>query len=107
MVRVTRPGGFILIWDHNALNPYWKIIMKRVPQDRGDERIISREEMLQGLKTAGIPESNINVVFLGFVPDFIPRWLLPAFRALESLVEIIPGLRQMAAHNVFIARKGQ
>ena len=27
MVRVTRPGGRVLVWDHNPRNPYWGRLM--------------------------------------------------------------------------------
>ena len=40
MVRVARPGGRILVWDHNPRNPYWGRLMARVPQDTGEERLI-------------------------------------------------------------------
>ena len=40
MVRVTKPGGEIVIWDHNPLNPLWPALMKRWPQDHGDERLV-------------------------------------------------------------------
>ena len=40
MTRVARPGGRILIWDHNPRNPYWARLMARVPQDTGEERLI-------------------------------------------------------------------
>jgi hypothetical protein len=46
MGRVVRPAGYVLIWDHNPLNPYWPILMKRVPQDHGDERLVSVWELL-------------------------------------------------------------
>ena len=46
MVRVTRPGGRILVWDHNPRNPYWRLLMARVPQDTGEERLIPEDELL-------------------------------------------------------------
>ena len=42
MVRVCRPGGRIVVWDHNPRNPYWKLLMARVPQDDGSERLDPR-----------------------------------------------------------------
>jgi SAM-dependent methyltransferase len=36
MARVVRPGGHVLIWDHNPRNPYWPHLMRRVPQDSGE-----------------------------------------------------------------------
>ena len=45
MVRVARPGGRILVWDHNPRNPYWGRLMARVPQDTGEERLIGEHEV--------------------------------------------------------------
>ena len=48
MMRVARPGGRVVVWDHNPRNPYWKSLMARVPQDTGDERLIGEEELFGG-----------------------------------------------------------
>ena len=53
MVRVTRPGGLVLVWDHNPRNPYWKHLMARVPQDDGSERLIPVGEVVSGLVDGG------------------------------------------------------
>jgi SAM-dependent methyltransferase len=103
MGRVVRPGGYVLLWDHNPLNPYWPILMKRVPQDSGDERLVPMGEILADVKAAGL-----EVVWarrLGLVPEFVPARLMPLARLAERLVEIAPGLRLLAAHNVIVARK--
>jgi SAM-dependent methyltransferase len=106
MVRVAKPKGFVLIWDHNATNPYWTFLMRRVPQDyKRDTRILSRREIVEGLIACGIPSPAISVHFLGFVPDFAPIWLMPFFRFLERLIERTHFLRRIAAHNVFLIRK--
>jgi ubiquinone/menaquinone biosynthesis C-methylase UbiE len=105
MYRVCRPGGVIIIWDHNARNPYWPIIMARVPQDTGEERIIPVEE----INAAFAHQSEVaahDIYYMGFVPDFAPRVLLPAFQRLERLVEAWPRLsRYLCAHNVVVVRK--
>ena len=49
MVRVARPGGDVLVWDHNPRNPYWKRLMAKVPQDDGSERLIPEAEVVGGL----------------------------------------------------------
>jgi ubiquinone/menaquinone biosynthesis C-methylase UbiE len=103
MVRVTRPGGRILVWDHNPRNPYWPILMRRVPQDTGAERLIPEREIRQGLRASGA-----RIVFqreMGFVPDFAPKALLPLFRWIERVVEHVPLLRRLCAHNVILAVK--
>ena len=103
MARVVRTGGFVLLWDHNPLNPYWPILMKRVPQDSGDERLVPMGEILADVKAAGL-----EVVWarrLGLVPEFVPARMMPLARLLERFVERTSGLRLLAAHNVIVARK--
>lgn len=103
MVRVTRPGGLVVIWDHNPRNPYWKYLMARVPQDDGSERLIPEAEVTGGLEAGGavVVESCQS----GFVPDFTPPRLLKGAARLEGMVERTPGLKRLCAHNVVIASK--
>ncbi len=103
MSRVSRPGGRVLIWDHNPRNPYWGRLMARVPQDTGDERLISEQELLDGLQAGGaqIVESRQ----LGLVPDFTPPGAMRAAAALERGVERTPLVHRLGAHNVVVASK--
>jgi SAM-dependent methyltransferase len=103
MVRVVKPGGRILVWDHNPRNPYWPYLMKRVPQDVGEERLVGLDELLAGLRSGGAEPLAVDQ--LGLVPDFTPRALLGVAGALESAAERTPGLRGFCAHNVVLARK--
>jgi SAM-dependent methyltransferase len=103
MVRVSRPTGRVLIWDHNPRNPYWSNLMARVPQDTGEERLIGEEEIMCGLNAAGA--QVLRSEQLGLVPDFTPRPALRAAAAAERLFERTPYMRQFAAHNVILARK--
>jgi len=105
MYRVCKPGGVIVVWDHNPHNPYWPIVMARVPQDIGEERLIPIDEI--GAAFEHRAESEMFIHHKGFVPDFTPRVLLPAFRLLERFVEARPSLnRYLCAHNVIVVRKG-
>ena len=71
MVRVTKKGGTTIIWDHNPLNPYWPILMRRVPQDIGEERLIPKSEILQALKSSNnARNSRISCRQMTFIPDF-------------------------------------
>jgi SAM-dependent methyltransferase len=101
MVRVTRSGGRVLIWDHNPRNPYWRNLMGRVPQDTGEERLIPEDELLDGLRDGGA--EPLLSEQLGFVPDFVAPRLLPLAQRTERAVERIPGLRRVCAHNVILA----
>ena len=103
MVRVTRPGGRILVWDHNPLNHYWSLLMRRVPQDNGAERLVPMPELVADLSVAGA--DVLRAERLGLVPDFVPRRLLGAATAVERIVEATPGLRRFCAHNVVLAIK--
>jgi SAM-dependent methyltransferase len=101
MVRVCRPGGRIVVWDHNPRNPYWKLLMARVPQDDGTERLIPEREVLDGIRAGGgLPLFSQQ---LGFVPDFVPPGLMPAMSRLERVAETTPLLRLLCAHNVVVA----
>ncbi len=103
MVRVARPSGRILVWDHNPRNPYWGRLMARVPQDSGDERLISEREIIDGLQGAGA--SILLSRQLGLVPDFTPTPALRCAAAIERAVERAPLVRRFAAHNVILATK--
>jgi SAM-dependent methyltransferase len=103
MVRVARPLGRVVVWDHNPRNPYWRNLMARVPQDTGDERLIPEEELLTGLRQAGA--EIVSCDQLGLVPDFTPARLLPLAAGIERLVERAPLLSSVAAHNVIVATK--
>ncbi len=103
MARVTQRGGHVLVWDHNPRNPYWPLLMRRVPQDTGAERLIPEQEILDGLAAGGaVP---LVVKPLGLVPDFAPRSLLPLATGMERLVERTPVLNRLCAHNVVLAVK--
>ena len=103
MGRVVKSGGYVLIWDHNPLNPYWPILMKRVPQDHGDERLVSVWEILDATRTAGL--RPVEAARTGLVPDFMPHALMPIWARVEALVEATPFLNLFAAHNVVVAQK--
>jgi len=103
MVRVARPGGYVVIWDHNPRNPFWPVIMRRVPQDTGEERLVPAREMERTLRDCGV--RRVAAFPSGFVPPFVPRWLMGPAAVVEALLEHVPLLRRMAAHNVVLARK--
>jgi SAM-dependent methyltransferase len=103
MGRVVRRGGFVVLWDHNPGNPYWPILMKRVPQDSGDERLVPLAELLTDVRRAGL--RAYRVFRSGFTPDFLPAGLARPWRWVERTVEVTPGLNALAAHNVVVAVK--
>jgi len=102
MKRVTKKGGYIVLWDHNPLNPYWKIIMKKVPQDTGEERLIGIHELINPFASEGY---SYKVFRKGFIPDFAPKRFMRLFRFFEKIIECLPVLNLFAAHNVIVGRK--
>ena len=103
MVRVTRAGGHIVVWDHNPLNPYWPLFMRRLPQDDGSERLIGRRELRRCAAAAGADVVAIHG--LGWMPDFVPPALLRPAQSIERAIERVPGSGWLAAHNVAVLRK--
>jgi SAM-dependent methyltransferase len=103
MVRVAKPSGQILVWDHNPRNPYWRRLMARVPQDVGEERLISAAELIGGLRDGGA--EILLSTQLGMVPDFTPRAAIGMAAAAERAAERMPLVRSICAHNVILAAK--
>lgn len=103
MLRVVKPGGWAVVWDHNPLNPYWPMFMRRLPQDQEPTRLVSLREVVDALE--GMRGIRIHAQRSGLVPDFAPRRLLWLFQALEWIVERLPGLRLLCAHNVVLVQK--
>lgn len=104
MVRVAKVGGKVLIWDHNPLNPYWPVIMGKVLQDTGGERLIPLKEILEGLQRSG-QAADTRVWRLGWMPDFAAEIVLPPLKLVEAFLEKLPLVRKMSAHNVVMASK--
>jgi len=102
MKRIIKKGGYIVLWDHNPLNPYWKFIMKRVPQDTGQERLIRASELVGPFTSGGY---SYKVFRKGFIPDFVPKCLMKLFKIVEGLFECVPLLNLFAAHNVVVIKK--
>jgi SAM-dependent methyltransferase len=102
MARVVRPGGSVIVWDHNPLNPYWRILMSRVPQDQGDERLVPARLIVGILRDAGL---HVSLQRMTFVPDFTPPRALPVVARTEKALEKTPLVNLVAAHNVAVARR--
>ncbi len=103
MLRIVKPNGWVLVWDHNPLNPYWPCLMRRLPQDQEPTRLVPLHELTQVLAQGGARE--IRVWRLGLVPDFAPRAFLRLFQWIEQMIEHLPVVRRLCAHNVVLARK--
>ncbi|MCM8832401.1 MAG: class I SAM-dependent methyltransferase [Candidatus Omnitrophica bacterium] len=103
MTRVINKSGLILIWEHNPLNLYWYFLMKKVPQDTGEEKLVSSKIIIEQLKKNRI--YNIKTIRTGLVPDFTPKRILPLLDFLEKGIQKIFPLNLILAHNVIIGEK--
>ena len=101
MVRVVRPGRQGHRLGPQSAQSVLAYLMKRVPQDRGDERLVGVDELVDGLRGGGA--DLLSVAQLGLVPDFVPERLLGVAAAVERAAERTPGLRRVCAHNVVVA----
>ena len=82
MVRVLKPGGWIFTFEHNALNPLTRLIVKRCPIDQGVELLRTRE-------LAYLYEQlNLSLVHTRFILFFPKSFKL--FRRLETYLFWLP-----------------
>jgi SAM-dependent methyltransferase len=74
--RVARPGGRIVVFEHNPLNPVTRYVVARTPIDR-DAVLLRAREVERGLAAAGASDPRTRYIM--FAP--------PRLRALAPLEE--------------------
>jgi ubiquinone/menaquinone biosynthesis C-methylase UbiE len=99
MHRITCPGGTMVIWDHNPINPWWRFVMKKMPQDHVDTRIVGNREFMSHLRQL---RGTLQHFRSGWMPEFVPAFLLPLARCIEAMLEKCPIIKNVSAHNVYI-----
>ena len=103
MIRVTKKGGKIVIWDANHLNPYWLFLFKKISYDEGVESPVKLSKVILEAKRNNI--SGIRVIKSGWIPDFTPEILMPFFKLAEYILEKMPVVNLFSAHNIVILNK--
>jgi SAM-dependent methyltransferase len=80
--RVTRPGGIVVVFEHNPLNPLTRLAVARCPFD-GDAVLLGPREVGALLPAAGLePLEHRYIVFF--------PWSLPALRRAERYLAPLP-----------------
>jgi SAM-dependent methyltransferase len=83
LARVVKPGGRVLVFEHNPYNPVTKRIFERAPVDKGCHMIAPPR--LRGLfQEAGL--DTIEQEYLLFLPEVLWNW----FGALERGLSWLP-----------------
>jgi SAM-dependent methyltransferase len=82
MIRVLKPGGWVFSFEHNALNPLTRLIVKRCPLDRGVELLYARQ------MTRLCRESNLAQVHTRFILFFPKQFNL--LRGFEPYLSWLP-----------------
>ncbi len=89
MVRVTKDGGIIVIYEHNPLNPLTRKVVNDCPLDQNAELLYSRET-ISLFKSQGLKSYNLEFII------FFPL-RAKIFRLIERLLKYIPLGAQYAA----------
>lgn len=76
--RVARPGGQVVVFEHNPLNPVTRYVVARTPIDR-DAVLLRAREAEEGLAAAGA--TGLRTRYIMFAP--------PRLRALAPLEEAL------------------
>jgi SAM-dependent methyltransferase len=102
-LRVLKPGAPLVVFEINVLNPLFRLYMRQVfPRtrriDRGDEEFLTPRRL-----RAVAPAPVESVAYSTFVPDFAPRFLLPALRPVERGLEKVVG--PLGIHYVAVLRR--
>jgi SAM-dependent methyltransferase/uncharacterized membrane protein YbhN (UPF0104 family) len=104
IARVLKPGGVLVVQETNTLNPLFRFYMGYVFPvlsriDEGTERWLAprRWRETPGLRLEAIEHFT-------FLPDFLPRAVMPPFLALERRLETSP-LARFSVHYQATLRK--
>jgi len=69
--RVLRPGGILMVYEHNPLNPVTRLVVSRCQFDHNAILLFSTETRQLLRKTGFLPEQSDSLIFL---PTESPAW---------------------------------
>ncbi len=65
LARVVRPGGLVVVFEHNPLNPLTRLVVRRVAFDEG-VRLLRSGSVVSLLESAGL--EHVRWLYTTFVP---------------------------------------
>ena len=92
LLRVTRPGGALVIFEHNPFNPLTRHAVRTCPLDE-NARLVRPRALARSVGHAGW--TNPHIAFRLFFPGFL-GWLRP----LEARLSRVPVGAQYSLHAV-------
>lgn len=106
--RVLKPGGRTIFAEPNMLNPQI-FVQKNVPfikkmlGDSPDETAVVRWKMKGMMEEIGF--KNVRVFPYDFLHPYTPTFMIPIVRAIGSVVERIPILKEIAGSHIIYGEK--
>ena len=81
VARVVRPGGLVVVFEHNPRNPLTRVAVSRCEFDEG-VKLLGRRAVTRSLRAADL--TVVERRYFLFFP-FERRWTIPAERALRAV----------------------
>lgn len=95
----------IIFYEPNRLNPYWFILKIFRIKDYGIRMLFHKEMRPADLTEYFDKRFNVSVEYMGFIPNFVPRKLLPLAAKIEQILES-SFLKKFSSHFRIILTKG-
>jgi SAM-dependent methyltransferase len=92
--RLLKPGGHVVIFEHNPRNPVTRYVVSHTPIDQ-NAVLLDAREAAEGLRSAGLAE--IGTSYIMFAP--------PRLRRIGAALDQLLGWLPMGAQYVATARK--
>lgn len=92
LARITRPGGLLVVFEHNPLNPLTVHAVNTCPFDE-NAHLIRARQLARRFRAAGWAEPRVRYHL------FFPR-VLAALRPLEPLLSVVPFGGQYSVHAI-------
>jgi len=104
--QLLKPGGAISFCEPNMLNPQvWFTLHFRqfFPYVSPDETAFYRKKLGVMIKDAGF--SNIAITPFDWLHPRVPEKLIPLLKKAEKIIEIVPGIKDLAGSHWITAQK--